>query len=585
MTESDPRPPPPQLMFDDGSRIMQEAAASATSNVVTTSARAQSVSVHDYFEIDYLVKQIQRFPPPSRQKESEREDVWSHRVALQFPDELLHDAPAVCWALEEALPNALVFCLGDTTYAACCPDQVAAAHLEATCLVHFGHACLSPSNQIPVLYSFGRSPINVQRCVEHVVAKQAAQVESVERMLVLYDVGYHHAMEELQSKLEEENFHVTLGRIPPRATNYKPLHSQFSGCGKLTESCGKSSTESSELTKAARSSQTDCCKSQAGAASTAEECPISDEVSNLAISTCKRGSTGPGNFVVGGLELPTDLRYSDFVFLFIGDDLDRQYLNIVLRFLSGSGPSAYWVWNPVDESLVTELSPKFQRILNRRFYLVQKAKHSAVFGILVANLSDTRMREIVYNLRRLIQDHERVSYTLVVGKINPAKLANFAEIDCFVLVACPEHSLLEEDREFPVPVLTPLELSMALGVTDWGSVDYALDVHEYLLQAEATNNTTEAFNSTTKELDDESDAPYFSLVTGRYESAPTVKGQTEENVELNSLPGKGQLTTYHSAAAEYLKAREYQGLQVELDTKVQGAIAGEKGIASNYGNR
>ena len=34
-------------------------------------------------------------------------------------------------------------------------------------------------------------------------------------------------------------------------------------------------------------------------------------------------------------------------------------------------------------------------------------------------------------------------YTFVVGKINPAKLSNFAEIECFVMVACPEHSLLQ----------------------------------------------------------------------------------------------------------------------------------------------
>lgn len=33
-------------------------------------------------------------------------------------------------------------------------------------------------------------------------------------------------------------------------------------------------------------------------------------------------------------------------------------------------------------------------------------------------------------------------YTFVVGKINPEKLANFMEIDVFVLIACPENSLI-----------------------------------------------------------------------------------------------------------------------------------------------
>ena len=32
-------------------------------------------------------------------------------------------------------------------------------------------------------------------------------------------------------------------------------------------------------------------------------------------------------------------------------------------------------------------------------------------------------------------------YTIAVGKLNPAKLANFMEVDIYVLVACPECSL------------------------------------------------------------------------------------------------------------------------------------------------
>ena len=34
-------------------------------------------------------------------------------------------------------------------------------------------------------------------------------------------------------------------------------------------------------------------------------------------------------------------------------------------------------------------------------------------------------------------------YTIAVGKLNAAKMANFMEIDIYVLVACPENSLVE----------------------------------------------------------------------------------------------------------------------------------------------
>jgi hypothetical protein len=86
-----------------------------------------------------------------------------------------------------------------------------------------------------------------------------------------------------------------------------------------------------------------------------------------------------------------------------------------------------------------------------------------------------------------------------------------------------------------------------------------------------------------QEEDVDADAPYFSLVTGRYESkAPA---QTE-GTDLTALPGKGQVAQYHSAAAAHLKQREYQGLQVlEGKTEVHAATQGDKGIASDYGDR
>lgn len=81
------------------------------------------------------------------------------RIALQFPDELLGDASQVFWALEDALssgpfvqdgapqlasPAPELYILADTSYGNCCVDEVAAEHVDADLVVHFGHACLSP---------------------------------------------------------------------------------------------------------------------------------------------------------------------------------------------------------------------------------------------------------------------------------------------------------------------------------------------------------------------------------------------------------------------------------------------------------
>lgn len=50
---------------------------------------------------------------------------------------------------------------------------------------------------------------------------------------------------------------------------------------------------------------------------------------------------------------------------------------------------------------------------------------------------------LISHLRAILKRAQKKSYTLSVGKLNPAKLANFLEIECFVMVACPENSVIE----------------------------------------------------------------------------------------------------------------------------------------------
>lgn len=60
----------------------------------------------------------------------------------------------------------------------------------------------------------------------------------------------------------------------------------------------------------------------------------------------------------------------------------------------------------------------------------------------MTNESASYLPLIAY-LRQVLANAHKKAYTISVGKLNPAKLANFAEIECFVLVACPENSLVD----------------------------------------------------------------------------------------------------------------------------------------------
>ena len=519
------RAAPPQLMFDDGSRVMSEQQASSASNIVSPRG---SVPIEVYFEVQRLAKEILDLKILPR-------DGWMCRVALQFPDNLLNDAPDVSWAMEDALtahagdegPPPLVFILGDSTFGPCCLDEVSALHLEADVLVHYGHACLSPALSLPVIYSFGITDMKVDECVDRVL--EEAKRESVRNFLLLYEVRYHHTIKELQAKLSERgDLLVLAGRIPQPSDNV--VHSEESTCCQSSEGNGE-----------------------------AEK---------------------PKTFVVGGLELPDDVDLSSYTVLFVGDEgsCSRQYVNTMLRFLSlSSGPSRHWTYSPATLALATSLPSSVQRQLNRRFYLTQKARDASVYGILVGTLSQRHFRSVVSCLRSVIEDAGKSCYTFAVGKINGAKLANFGEIDCFVLVACGENSLLDNERELHVPVITPLELDIALGNLEWGSTAYSLDYNDFL----SIQQDRPAQDDTAGDVD----APYFSLVTGKYVDFKKTSA-ADSDVDLTVLPGKGQVAAYKSEAADYLKHREYQGLEVNIGkNQVHAALPGQSGVASDYGNR
>jgi diphthamide biosynthesis protein 2 len=59
---------------------------------------------------------------------------------------------------------------------------------------------------------------------------------------------------------------------------------------------------------------------------------------------------------------------------------------------------------------------------------VEKARGAAILGLLVSTLSGSdRVQAALRVLRRLIAAAGKRSYTVLIGKPNPAKLANFPE--------------------------------------------------------------------------------------------------------------------------------------------------------------
>merc|ERR1712166_310054 len=433
----------------------------------------------------------------------------------------------------------------------------------------------------PIIYSFGKRLFNIENAIQEFeierrrLKKNQIQQQNEEsndnekkkkgnKFLILYQVGYHHAMEELQDQWmmkvneganvddsdDENSFLVVAAEIPvpsqqkqsqlQRKRLMKKKKSSSSCCSSSSrQQSDTSDTDNTATTITTNDDDDDdggggCCGNNNSTNNNAcnrssDDDPLLDvsvpendnenesednsDDNNLDNEgSASSSSSVPSSLVLGGLVLPskhfqTWNQLQDYTIIFImanpSKDMDyclddittpqqRQYANTMLCLLSlpnSSDNISHWIYSPETEttaieetevvdnkkpsqSLMTNIQPSIsiQRQLNRRYYLIQKAKDSQTFGILVSNLSQQYLVDVVKSIQHLLKNNDKSSYTFAVGKINPNKLANFAEIDMFVLVACQENSLLDKERnEYgATPVITPYELQISLGIKEWG---------------------------------------------------------------------------------------------------------------------
>lgn len=124
-------------------------------------------------------------------------------------------------------------------------------------------------------------------------------------------------------------------------------------------------------------------------------------------------------------------------------------------------------------------SVNVNKALMKRYYAIERAKDASVVGILVGTLGVASYLDIMNRLKESIRRAGKKSYMFAMGKLNVAKLANFLEIDIYVLVACPENSLLDSS-EFYRPVITPFEMEVACNRNrEWTGV-YVTDFRDLL---------------------------------------------------------------------------------------------------------
>ncbi|SPQ24634.1 78cdd35b-6575-4810-aba9-1302f9de3903 [Thermothielavioides terrestris] len=484
-----------------------------------------------------------------------RQGGWK-RIGLQFPDSMLRDAPRVVQALYAELESLSrstnspvspekIHILADTSYSACCVDEIAAEHVDADVVVHYGRSCLSPTSRLPVIYVFTRHKLDRD---DALAAFEKEYPDKTAKLVLMADVTYQDHVPALAAELHNRGY------------------------------------------------------------------------TNLLSTTIIHDPTGdiPNRKLVTalGADLPPDAPAIDLkshsVF-HLSTPPTALLLALSSRVKSLHVHPTTTTTQPTSSSAISTA-----RLLGRRYARVLSLASAGVIGILVNTLSVSNYLASVETLRRQIAAAGKKSYTVVVGKLNPAKLANFAEVEGWVVVGCWEGSLVEDDAEFYRPIVTPFELGVALMGDErrvwtgewWGGIERMGGVEVRGTDKADENGAGEADRSGEEEEDDdydeeESAPPEFDLRTGRLVShsrpmrtrtargggnskpEESAGGQNTSSSSALALRPKADLATVNgvvSPGAEYLRSqRTWQGLGSDYVAEESTAIEeGRSGIARGY---
>ncbi|ROT64884.1 putative diphthamide biosynthesis protein 2-like [Penaeus vannamei] len=479
-------------------------------------AQESTQNLEEVYEVSRCVRWIQ--------------DGGYKKVGLQFPDELIVDAPAVARALSTAL-GFKVYILGDTTYGSCCVDEVAAEHVGADSIVHFGRSCLSPSRRLPVLYIFTRLSVNLPLVVESL---QAAIQEADTRLVLVYDTRCHHAAGEAARILQDK-----FPKLVPSTLLLNRLYSP----------CSLSSNDKTPLENHTCSNGID----------------INGEE--------EKGKSNDFMFCGRSVCLPDGEEIKDYHFIYLGPR-GPTVTCLCMKF----SESTFYCADPSSGEVT--VTSGLRSVMSRSNKL-EMVKDAEIIGILVGTLGVADYREIISRLKAVVRAAGKRSYTFVVGKPNEPKLANISEVDVFAYVACPETSIVERsvDPALYRKLVTPWELEVALLNQQEWDLHFEADFRQLL--PGGLRHVVAAGERREEEVN-------VSLITNR---AQRLGMRDDEEPTLDSITGAVQvrdnltLASLHvGGGGQALKGRTWQGLDPNMNppSATGTVVEGRKGIAAGY---
>lgn len=169
--------------------------------------------IWDYYSLRELVDYL---------SQKEGDDYKYKRITLQFPDSLVCDSATIVHELQREMGisplnnsdsgvdnnTQRIWILADTSYSACCVDEVAAEHVNSDLVVHFGDACLNEVDKLPAVFVLGKPQVNINDIV-----KQFKETYSTDQKIVLMsDAPHTYLLHEIRAELKD--YEIVIADLP-----------------------------------------------------------------------------------------------------------------------------------------------------------------------------------------------------------------------------------------------------------------------------------------------------------------------------------------------------------------------------------
>ncbi|CAG9801704.1 unnamed protein product [Chironomus riparius] len=135
------------------------------------------------------------------------------RVALQLPEGLLMFACPISDIIQK-FTDADTIIMGDVTYGACCVDDYTAGALGSDLLIHYGHSCLVPIDQmdgIKVLYVF----VDIKIDSLHFVDTIKLNITAGRKLALVSTIQFVATLHSVANDLREAGFAVSIPQTKP----------------------------------------------------------------------------------------------------------------------------------------------------------------------------------------------------------------------------------------------------------------------------------------------------------------------------------------------------------------------------------